>query len=106
MNVVVVDDADRTAVGYVCLWEVKISGAKFLHLFNSCYHMVVRSSVVTLSNMTTFEWKLAKTTTDNILFQFKVLTKQKPVLFRRYIFILRGNTYYMTGTGQWCTRVC
>ena len=49
MNVVVVDDADRTSVGYVYLWEGKLSEAKFLHLFNSCYHMFGRSSEVSLS---------------------------------------------------------
>ena len=42
-------EADITAVGYVCLWEGKYSGYKFLHLLNSCYHMVGRSSEVTLS---------------------------------------------------------
>ena len=49
MNVAVIDDAYRTAVGYVCLWEVKLSGAKFLQIFKSCYHMVGRSSEVPLS---------------------------------------------------------
>ena len=57
-------------------------------------------------NMTTLEYKLLKTTTDNIVLQFKVLTEPKPVPFRRYVLILRGNTDYMTGTDQWCTRVC
>ena len=49
MNVVMIDDVDRTSVGYVCLWEGKISGSKLLHLFKSCYHMVGRSSEVLLS---------------------------------------------------------
>ena len=49
MNVVVIDYVDMIAVGYVCLWEEKISGAKFLHLFNSWYHMVGRPSEVSLS---------------------------------------------------------
>ena len=49
MNVVVVYNSDITAVEYVCLWEGKFSGAKFIHLFNSCYHMVGRSSEVLLS---------------------------------------------------------
>ena len=35
--------------------------------------------------------------------QFKVLTEPKPVPFRRYVFIPWGNTYYITGTGQWRT---
>ena len=38
-----------TAVGYVCLLEGQLSGAKFLHLFNSCYHMVGSSSEILLS---------------------------------------------------------
>ena len=44
-----IDEADRTEVGYVCLWKGTSSGSKFLHLFNSCYHMVGRSSEVSLS---------------------------------------------------------
>ena len=32
--------------------------------------------------------------------------KKNPAPLRRYEFILRGNTYYMTGTGQWNTHVC
>ena len=51
-------------------------------------------------NMTTLECKLPKKTTENIVLQFKVLTKSKPVPFIRYLFILRGNTYYITGTGK------
>ena len=49
MNVVVIDDENRTALGYVCLCEGKLSGARFLHLLNSCYHMVGRSSELSLS---------------------------------------------------------
>ena len=45
------------------------------------------------------------TTTENIVLRFKELTEQKPVPFRRYIFILIGKTYYMNGTGQWRTHV-
>ena len=57
-------------------------------------------------NMTTLEWKMKKTTTENIDFQFKVLTKPKPVPFRRYVYILRENTYSITGTGERHMRVC
>ena len=46
---ILIDEGDRTAVGYVCLWEGKPSGSSFLHLFNTCYHMVGRSSEVSLS---------------------------------------------------------
>ena len=49
MNVVVIYDAERTGVGYVCLWEENVSGANFLNILNSCYHMVGRSSEVLLS---------------------------------------------------------
>ena len=45
---ILIDDCDRTAVGYACLWEGKPSGSSFLHLFNACYHMVGRSSEVSL----------------------------------------------------------
>ena len=43
---------------------------------------------------------------ENIVLRIKVFPKQKPVPFRRYIFILIGKTYYMNGTGQWRTCVC
>ena len=46
---ILIDEADRTAVDYVCLWEGTSSGSKFLHPFNACYHMVGRSSEVSLS---------------------------------------------------------
>ena len=46
---IVIDESDRTSVGYVCKWEGTSSGSKFLHLYNSCYHMVGRSSEVSLS---------------------------------------------------------
>ena len=49
MKLVLIDGADWTEVGYVCLWEYKYNGSKFLNLFNSCYHMVGRSSEVSLS---------------------------------------------------------
>ena len=35
------------------------------------------------------------------MLQFKVLTEPKTVPFKRYVYILRGNTYYITGTCQW-----
>ena len=68
--------------------------------------MVDRSSELSLSKITTLEWKLPKITTDNIVLQFKALNKRKPVPFWRYVFIIRGNEYYMTGTGKWRTCVC
>ena len=43
------DEAYYTAVGYVCLCEGKPSLSNFFHLFNSFYHMVGRSSEVSLS---------------------------------------------------------
>ena len=46
---IIIYEADRTAVNYVCLWEDTYYGSKFLHLFNACYHMVGRSSEVSLS---------------------------------------------------------
>ena len=46
---ILIDEADRTAVGYVCLWEGTNSGSSFLHLFNAYYQMVGRSSEVSLS---------------------------------------------------------
>ena len=46
---ILIDEAYKTSVGYVCLWEGMYSGFKLIHLFNSCYHMVERSSEVSLS---------------------------------------------------------
>ena len=46
-----IDESESKVVGYLCLWEGKISGSKFLHLFNSCYHMVGRSSEVSFINI-------------------------------------------------------
>ena len=46
---ILIDEEDSTEVVYVCLWEVTSSGSKFLYLYNSCYHMVDRSSEVSLS---------------------------------------------------------
>ena len=40
---------NRTPVGYVCLWEGKLTGAKFIHLFNLFEHMLSRSSEVSLT---------------------------------------------------------
>ena len=57
-------------------------------------------------NMQILEWKLSTTITENIVLHFKELTEQKPVTFRRYVFILKGNRYFITGTGQWHTHVC
>ena len=46
---ILIDEADIIAFVYVCKLEVTSSRSKFLHLFNSCYHMVIRSSEVSLS---------------------------------------------------------
>ena len=48
---IMIDEADRTEFGYVFIWEGTSYGSKFLHLFNSCYHMVGRSSEVSLSRL-------------------------------------------------------
>ena len=52
MNDVVIDDADSTVVGYVLLWEGKLTEANFLQIFKSCYHMVGGSSELSLSKYT------------------------------------------------------
>ena len=49
INVVVTDDADKKAVGYVCLWESKFTASKYLRLLKSCYHMVGGKSELSLS---------------------------------------------------------
>ena len=60
---ILIDEGDRTAVGYVCLWEGEYSGSKFLHLFNACYHMVGRSSEVSLSKFS--DIKMQNVTDNN-----------------------------------------
>ena len=57
---ILVYESDRTAVGYVCLWEGTYSGSKFLHLFNSCYHMVGRSSELSLSRFSDIKMENVK----------------------------------------------
>ena len=49
IKLLLIDEVDSKVVVYVCLWEGKYSGAKFLHLSNFCYHMVVSSGEVYLS---------------------------------------------------------
>ena len=44
-----IEEPDRKKVGYDCRWEFKYIGAKLLHLLKLCYHMMGRSSDVTLS---------------------------------------------------------
>ena len=54
---ILIDETDRTSVGYVCLWEGTSSRSKFLQLFNTCYHMVGRSSEVSLSKFSDIKMK-------------------------------------------------
>ena len=88
---ILIDEGDRTAVGYVCLWEGTSSGSKFLHLFNACYHMAGRSSEVSLSKFSDIKME---NVTDNkgsydVAMQGIERTKQEPI--RRYVYILRKN---------------
>ena len=55
-----IDEADRTAVDYVCIWEYTSSESKSLHLFNSCYQMVDRSSGVSLSRFNDIKVEFVK----------------------------------------------
>ena len=57
---ILIDEADRTEVGYVCLWEGTYYGSKFLQLFNSWYHMVGRSSEVPLSGFSDIKMENVK----------------------------------------------
>ena len=60
---ILIDEGDRTAVSYACLWEGTSSGSKFLHLFNACYHMVGRSIEVSLSKFS--DIKMENVTDNN-----------------------------------------
>ena len=57
---ILIGESDRTAVGYVCLWEGTYSESKFLHLFNSCYNMVGRSGEVSLSRFSDIKMENVK----------------------------------------------
>ena len=97
MNVVVIDDADRTAIGYVCLWEGTSTGAKFLQIFRSCYHMVRRYSDVSLSKYADIIMENVHDNNRKYCVAVQGIDQKNPVLIRSYVFILRYNTYYMTG---------
>ena len=83
------DEADRTAVGYVCILGVTSYGSKFLQLFNSCYHMV----------------GMSKITAGVLMYQFKESEEPIPVPIRSYVSILIDNLFSTTGTGTWHTPV-
>ena len=92
---ILIDEADRTSVGYVCLWEGTSSGSKFLHLFNACYHMVGRSSEVSLLKFS----DMSMIATGLMKFLCKESREQKQEPIRRYVYILRKNVFFKTGTG-------
>ena len=100
---ILIDEDDRTAVGYVCLWEGTSSESKFLHLFNACYHMVGRSSEVSLSRFG--DIKMENVNDNNgsydVAMQGIERSKQEPI--RNYVYILRKNVFFTTGTGPWHT---
>ena len=60
---ILIDEADRTEVRCVFLWKGTYSGSKFLHLFNSCCHVVGRSSEVSLSRFS--DIKMEKVNNNN-----------------------------------------
>ena len=82
MNVVVIDYVDMIAVGYVCLWEEKISGAKFLHLFNSWYHMVGSSSEVLISKYGNIRMENFKDNNGEYFFAVQGIDQTKTVTFQ------------------------
>ena len=68
--------------------------------------MVGRSSEVSLSEYDDIRMKNVKYNNGEYCVAVQGIEPTKPVLFKRYVFIPRGNTYYMTGTGQCRTHVC
>ena len=97
--------ADRTAVGYVCLWEGTSSGSKFLHLFDSCYHMFGRSSEVSLSRFSDIKMETVKDNSGCYNAAIQVIKNPRPVPIRSYVSILRENLLSTAGTGPWHTPV-
>ena len=93
---ILIDESDRTAVVYVCIWEGTSSGSKFLHLFNLCYHMVGRSSEASLSRLNDIKMKNVKDNngTYNVAMQgierSKTRTYQEVCIYPEREFIIYG----------------
>ena len=81
----------KTAVGYVCLWESTSSVSKFLHLFNSCYPMVVRSSEVSLSRLNDTKMENFQDNSGYYNVAIQGIQYPIPAPIRRYVYILRDN---------------
>ena len=99
-----IDEAYSTAFSYVCLWEVTYSGSKFLHLFNTCYHMVGSSSEVSLSIFNDIKMESVKDKSGcyNVVIQVinraKTITYQEICIYPGIEFILYDWYWYMAYT--------
>ena len=100
-----INKADRKAVGIFCLLKGTYSGANFLQLFNICYHMVVRSSEVSLSIYD--EIRMENFQENNVSYNVapQSIDRSKKLLIRSYVPTLRDNYLYMNSTISWHTNV-
>ena len=101
---ILIHESDRISVGYVCLWEGKYYGSKFLHLFNSCCDMVSRSSEVSLSRFNDIKMKNFKDNKGcwNVAIQginrSKTSTYQELCIYPKREFIIYDWYWYMEYT--------
>ena len=54
-------------------------------------------------DLETSRWRTSKITTDLMMFLCKESIEQKQEPIRRYVYILRKNVFFTTGTGPWHT---
>ena len=76
------DGEDRTAVGYFCIREGTSSGSKFLHLFKSCYHVVGRSSEVSISRFSDIKMENIKDNNGCYNVAIQVIDRDKTIIYQ------------------------
>ena len=96
---ILIDEADRTAGGYVCLWEGTSSGSKLLHLFNACYHMVGRTSEVSLSKFSNIKMENVTDNNGSYDFAMQVIVRTKTRTYQEVCIYHEKYFFLMTGTG-------
>ena len=100
---ILIDEVDRTSFGYVCLWEGKPSGSKFLRLFKSCYHMVSRSSEVSLSRFSDINMENAKDNNGCYGVAMQGIERTKTRTYQEVCIYPERDFFFTTGTGPWHT---
>ena len=86
--------SDRTAVSYVYLLKSKYYVSTFLQLLNSCYHMVGRSSALSLSIFVSSKMETTRKNNRTYyvvvqgLYRFKTSNYQKLYIYPEWEFII------------------